>query len=84
MTADDPMHDSQPDPRPLKSILRMEALEYAEKAVGVAHVEADAIVAYVVDEALALAQGAHLDARWFASEGKFESVRQKIGEDLLE
>src|SRR5205807_142648 len=84
VTRDDPVHDRQADSGALERLLRMQALKHAEEPVGVAHVEADAVVAHVIDDVGALTQRAHLDARVVPSGAELDGVRQQIDQHLLE
>src|SRR5579863_859262 len=71
----DPVHDRKSDARALELLHGMQPLEDAEELRRIAHVEAHAVVAYVVDVLRALVQRPDLDPGGIAPGRELERVR---------
>ncbi|MCY1546794.1 hypothetical protein D9M68_828090 [compost metagenome] len=72
------MHIGQTDPGALEILAAVQAFEDAEQLVGVAHVEADAVVAHKDDRLIfvtgLLGQTADLDGRLLTRLGELQGV----------
>src|SRR4051812_3656930 len=79
---DDTLHDRQAYPRALEFVGTVQALEHAEELVGVARVEADAVVAHPVVRFARLLATADVDARARALRAVLEGVADEVGPHL--
>src|SRR6185312_16496556 len=76
VAADDPMRGRQSEAQAFELALRMQALKGTEELAGVAHVEANAVVAHEIDERVT---GLHteLDEGWLAATRELPGVMQQ-------
>src|SRR5258705_1696198 len=81
---DHALHDREADAGSGDLILGMQALEHAEELRGVAHVEADAVVAHPVDVLGALRLAADLDPSRIALAAVLEGVADEVQPHLLQ
>src|SRR2546421_5170451 len=84
VAVDDALRDRQADAGAVIVLGAVQPLEHPKELVGVAHVEADAVVAHKIHGLPALRAPAHGDTRHVAVGGKLEGVGQQVDEDLLE
>src|SRR5919202_2155045 len=84
MAVDDALRDREAHSSACIVLGTMQPLEHPKEFVGVAHVEADAVVAHKVDRLPALLAPPHSDAGHVPVGGKFEGVGQQVDEDLLQ
>src|SRR5438876_8322446 len=84
MPIDDPLDDGKADPGPLVLLGPVHPLEHPEQLVGVAHVEADAVVLDEIHPMALQLPGPNLDHGGGTGSGELESVGQKVHVHLLE
>ena len=75
MASHDPGRQRQPDAGALEALVAVQPLEQLEHLVGMAHVEADAVVAHKVG--LLRRAVSHLDARFFFARSR---VLERVGQ----
>src|SRR6266511_3010212 len=80
----DPLDDGEADPGPLVFLGPVHPLKHPEQLVGVAHVEADAVVLDEIHPMALQLPGPDLDHSGGTGSCEFERVGQKVHVDLLE
>src|SRR5690348_8534595 len=81
VAVDDPLYGRQPDARACKFLVRMQALEGAEKLVRVGHVESRPVVADKESSRAIFAYCTEFDTRAFTFCGKLPGVAQEVIEN---
>src|ERR1700733_8032956 len=80
----DPVHDRKSDAGALELLHGMQPLEEAEELRRIAHVEAHAVIAYVVDALRALLQRPDFDPGGIAPGRELQRVGEQVDPHLLE
>src|SRR5947209_5640035 len=84
VAVDDALHDREAHSSACIVLGTVQPLEHPKEFVGVAHVEADTVVAHKVGALAALLARTYGDAGHIPVGGKLEGIGQQVDEDLLE
>src|SRR2546422_1673359 len=82
VAVDDALYQGEPHPDAFELVSRVQALKYAKQPAGVPHVEARAVVPYVIDALAVVIAGADLDQGVRAMARELEGVADEMREDL--
>src|SRR5581483_1112429 len=78
------LNDGQPDAGALVFFGAVQALENAEKFIGIFHVKADPVIPHVIDGRAVVVVAADLDERCLTTTGILQCIRNQIDVNLLE